>query len=120
MVAFWLLSVVVFAVIQPTAACDFLTSYIAALQEKGSAVDEAEIAALKKQYGLDAGPIEQYVRWFGKFLRGDMERSFEWNQPVAKLLKERLPYTIMLSLFTLVFNLCGCGSNRRLPNHTSV
>ncbi|MEZ4865026.1 MAG: ABC transporter permease [Caldilineaceae bacterium] len=101
-ITFWVLSIVVFIVIQLPPG-DFLTSYIQALQETGGVVDQAEIAALRQQYGLDAGPIEQYVRWFGKFLRGDMGRSFEWNQPVVALLQERLPYTILLSMLTLFF-----------------
>lgn len=101
-ITFWVLSIVVFIVIQLPPG-DFLTSYIQALQETGGVVDQAEIAALRQQYGLDAGPIEQYLRWFGKFLHGDMGRSFEWNQPVVVLLQERLPYTILLSMLTLFF-----------------
>ena len=101
-VTFLFLSVVVFIIIQLPPG-DFLTSYVARLEQEGSIIDEAEIEALKRDYGLEATPIEQYFRWFGRFVQGEMGRSFEWNQPVERLLKERLPYTILLSLITLFF-----------------
>ena len=101
-VTFLFLSIVVFIIIQLPPG-DFLTSYVARLEQEGDIIDEAEIEALKQEYGLDATPVEKYVRWFGRFLRGEMGRSFEWNQPVGKLLRERLPYTILLSLITLFF-----------------
>jgi peptide/nickel transport system permease protein len=100
---FWVLSVAVFIIIQLPPG-DFLTSQIAALQALGGTVDESQVAALRKYYDLDAPMTVQYFRWFGRFLRGDMGRSFEWQQkPVIELLKERLPYTVLLSLFTLLF-----------------
>ena len=100
-VTFWILTVVVFIIIQLPPG-DFLTSYISALEAQGALVNRADIDALRVRYGLDAGPVEQYVRWLGRFLQGDMGRSFEWNRPVLEMLQERLPYTILLSLITLL------------------
>ncbi len=98
---FWLLSVVVFAIIQLPPG-DYLTNYIAALEEQGDLVDPEHIEALRIRYGLNRSPVQQYLGWFTSFLRGDMGQSFEWGQPVVKLLTERLPYTVMLSLLTLL------------------
>jgi peptide/nickel transport system permease protein len=98
---FWVLSVVTFIIIQLPPG-DYLTTYIASLQAQGSVVDPSAIEALKIEYGLDAPPVEQYVRWFTKWMRGDMGQSFEWRQPVWVLLKERLPYQVLLSVLTLV------------------
>ena len=100
-VTFWILTVVVFAIIQLPPG-DFLTSYIAALEAQGALVNRADIDALRVQYGLDAGPVEQYLRWLGRFLQGDMGRSFEWKRPVIEMLAERLPYTVMISMMTLL------------------
>lgn len=97
-----LLSVVVFAIIQLPPG-DYLTTYIAAQQSQGNSLDEADIAALRRQYGLDGGFFEQYWKWITNFVQGDMGRSFEWNQPVTRLLEERLPLTIILSVSTLLF-----------------
>lgn len=32
-----------------------------------------------------------------------MGQSFDWNQPVINLVKERLPFTVLLSVFSLIF-----------------
>lgn len=98
---FWVLSIVVFIIIQLPPG-DYLTTYISSLQAQGSVVDPSAIESLKKEYGLDATPVEQYFRWFWKFLRGDMGQSFEWRRPVWSLLKERLPYQVLLALTTLI------------------
>ena len=45
-------SLIVFVIIQLPPG-DYLTSYINELQSQGEAVDEAKIAFLREQYGLD-------------------------------------------------------------------
>jgi peptide/nickel transport system permease protein len=97
-----LLSVVSFTIIQLPPG-DFLSSYIARLAETDSEVTEAELASLRMAYGLDLPMYQQYLKWFGGVLRGEFGLSFEYNQPVGKLVGERFLLTIVLSLFTLVF-----------------
>ena len=82
---------------------DYLTSYIVQLRESGNNVSKAEIAALEKQYGLNLPLYRRYLKWLGDMLRGDFGRSFEWNRPVGELLVERLPLTIIISSFSMVF-----------------
>jgi peptide/nickel transport system permease protein len=82
---------------------DYLTSYIMQLRESGADVSKAEIAALEKQYGLNLPLYRRYLKWLGDMLRGDFGRSFEWNRPVGELLVERLPLTIIISSFSMVF-----------------
>jgi len=53
------LSMVTFIIIQLPPG-DYLTSYIAQLQKSGQIVDKAQIASLKKQYGLDIPIYRQY------------------------------------------------------------
>ena len=99
----WMLSIVVFIIIQLPPG-DFLTSYIAAIQAQGTIGGSARRPRPARQYGLDGSVVEQYFKWFGNFIQGDMGRSFAWQwRPVTDLLRERLPFSIMLSLFTLVF-----------------
>jgi peptide/nickel transport system permease protein len=98
-----LLSVVVFLVIQLPPG-DFLTTYIASIQAQGTSVDPSQAEMLKREYGLDKSLPEQYGRWFFKFIQGDLGPSFQFQfRPVSELLAERLPYTILLSLMTLIF-----------------
>ena len=95
-------SIVAFALIQLPPG-DYLTTYIMQLKEQGQDVDQATIAALEKQYGLDRPLHQQYLLWMWNMLHGDFGRSFEWQRPVAGLLLERLPLTIALSIATLFF-----------------
>ena len=95
-------SVVAFIIIQLPPG-DYLTSYIITLRASGLTVDEAQIASLRKQYGLDLPMYGQYLFWMWKMLHGDLGRSFQWNRPVSDLIAERLPLTIIISLFTLIF-----------------
>jgi peptide/nickel transport system permease protein len=82
---------------------DYLTSYMARLRDtRGTDVDQAEIDALRTQYGLDQPIYVQYVKWISNMLQGDFGRSFAWNMPVATMLNERLGITIFTSLLTLV------------------
>jgi peptide/nickel transport system permease protein len=97
------ISIITFAIIQLPPG-DYLTSYIAALQETGETVDEAQVAALRKQYSLDQPAYVQYFRWMeGMIFRGDLGMSFEENRPVATLIGERLLLTVVISIATLIF-----------------
>jgi peptide/nickel transport system permease protein len=95
-------SVCAFAIIQLPPG-DFLTDYIAALQMRGTSVDQAEVEALRHQYGLDRPIYAQYLRWMSKIVRGDMGWSFSYRRPVSDLLQERLPMTILISVLSLLF-----------------
>ncbi len=83
---------------------DYIASYVANLEQiLGSAVDQATIDNIRAQYGVDQPFLVQYCKWMVGMLSGDFGRSFEWNQPVAKLIMDRMPATLFISLITLVF-----------------
>ena len=104
--SWWMLSVVVFIVIQLPPG-DYLTTYIAGQARTGTFLELEEIAALKAYYGLDRTPIEQYLFWAGRFVIGDLGRSFgstrSVEQPVIEVLAEVLPFTILLSSLAIMF-----------------
>lgn len=97
-----IISVISFILIQLPPG-DYLTSYIAQLEQGGELVDDAAIASLKKRYGLDQPIYIQYFMWIKGVLQGDFGRSFEWNVPVSKLIWGRLALTVTISLFSLIF-----------------
>ena len=97
-----LVSIVAFVIIQLPPG-DYLTSYIVQLESEGTTVSESEIMMLKRQYGLDKPMYMQYLKWVSKMLQGDFGMSFMWQRPAADLLAERIPLTVLVSLFTLVF-----------------
>jgi peptide/nickel transport system permease protein len=98
------LSVVVFVIIQLPPG-DYLTAYLTRLRLEGRTEDdEARIETLKRQYYLDLPMHQQYLKWVGGILRGNLGKSFYWDRPINDLLAERLPLTMTLSLSTLVFS----------------
>jgi len=97
-----IVSVAAFIIIQLPPG-DYLTSYITHLQQQGQILDEAQIASLRKQYGLDLPIYLQYFKWMWRMLHGDFGMSFLWKRPVTDLIAERLPLTVIISLFTLIF-----------------
>jgi peptide/nickel transport system permease protein len=97
----FIFSIIAFALIQAPPG-DFVTSYIAELSASGSAVDQAQIDALRTQYGLDQPMYVQYFKWVTNILQGDLGVSLDWNRPNSVLIKERLLLTLMLGAFTFV------------------
>lgn len=58
-----ILSVVMFVIIQLPPG-DYATAYIMQMKMRGAGdIDEEQIAAIRKQYGLDLPIHGQYVRW---------------------------------------------------------
>ena len=98
-----LVSVFAFIVIQLPPG-DFLTQYIARLENQlGASMDPAIIANLRASMGMDKSLVEKYFRWMGNMLRGDFGKSLEWNRPVFELIVDRLPTTMLLSGLTMIF-----------------
>lgn len=98
----FMLSMVVFVIIQLPPG-NYVTTYAERLQASGSSIDKATLEMLNRQYGFDLPMYRQYFKWFFNFLRFNLGRSFEWNKPVSVLLRDRLPITIMISTFSLIF-----------------
>ncbi len=69
----------------------------------GESATDADIAAIREQYGLDRPLPVQYLDWLGSALSGDLGRSVFFNAPVADLMMERLPVTLSLGALALVF-----------------
>ena len=98
----FLFSVIAFALIQAPPG-DFLTSYIAELAQGGSSIGQAQIEALRTQYGLDQPVTKQYFLWVGSLLKGDLGISLEWRRSNAELIGERLLLTLALTTASLIF-----------------
>ncbi|NLK07459.1 MAG: ABC transporter permease [Firmicutes bacterium] len=96
------ISIICFTLIQLPPG-DYLSSYIAKLAASGEGVDEAVIAGLRHQYGLDQPFHKKYFKWIWGVLHGNLGYSFEWNQPVSELVGERLALTLIVSTASLFF-----------------
>lgn len=70
-------------------------------------VTEAIRAHWRAQYGLDRPIGEQYVRYLASVARGDLGWSFSMQRPVADVLADALPNTLLLAGTALVFGFVG-------------
>jgi len=67
----------------------------------GPDADEAQIATLKAQLGLDQPLHTQYFEWIKGLMTGDLGQSIRFSKPVSELILDRLPVTISLAIMTL-------------------
>lgn len=95
-------SIAVFALVQAPPG-DFLTSYLSMLASSGSSVDQAQVDALRRQFGLDQPFYIQYLRWMQNLLRGDLGLSLEYQLPNLDLISDYLVPTVLLALLSFVF-----------------
>jgi peptide/nickel transport system permease protein len=66
-----------------------------------STLDQAKIAELRVQYGLDKPIIMQYFDWIGHAVQGDFGKSIFYQDKVSKLILERMPVTIYLGFMAI-------------------
>src|ERR1700758_282959 len=63
-------------------------------------LDPRIIEQLKVQYGFDKPPIERFLLMMREYLSFDFGRSYTHDRPVVELIKEKLPVSISLGLWT--------------------
>lgn len=73
---------------------------VAALGERAT---EAVCAAFNERFGLNEPIPIQFVSYLGQIVRGDLGDSIRQGRPVAEILVERLPVTLELTFFALLF-----------------
>ena len=65
-------------------------------------VDAARVEEIKKLYGFDKPAPERFLKMLGQFARFDLGKSFFHNKDVWQLIKEKLPVSISLGLWTFL------------------
>lgn len=95
------ISVLSFIIIQLPPG-NYVETYVRVLELRGNSLDENQIQALYVRYGLNRPVYMQYFVWMKGFLRGDMGHSFTYNRPIAEIIGERIPKTILISLLALL------------------
>ncbi len=63
-------------------------------------VDPQRIEQIKALYGFDKPAYERFFQMLGQFARFDLGRSFFQNKSVAELIRDKLPVSISLGLWT--------------------
>ena len=99
-------------------AVSLLTFFIASLLPGdlaytilGDQATPENVAALRKDMGLDQPVWIRYFSWLGNILQGDFGRSFRTGQTVLQAVTERLPVSIELMLLAEIMGLV----DRRSP-----
>src|SRR5260370_35655480 len=64
----------------------------------GPNASAADIAIIRKNYGLDRPLVAQFLEWAGHAAEGDLGRSFLCHVPGWGLLRDRSPVTLALGL----------------------
>ena len=72
------------------------------LQMLGEGEPAADIAATRHAYGLDVPLGQQYLHYWKGVLHGDLGPSLRFNQNVSKLIAQRYPYTLQLTVAALL------------------
>ncbi len=98
----FLVSVVGFIIINLPSGT-YVDYYIQNLQNQGTFTAQEQIDAITKRFGLDKPLYWQYGKWLFGFVQGDFGLSFEFNKEVKELIWERIGYTVVISLATLLF-----------------
>lgn len=70
---------------------------VAILTGGENVVDEAERAALIREYALDQPLAVQYARYLGAALTGDFGASYQYRQPVTEVIGEAVMPTLQLA-----------------------
>ncbi|MFG1955659.1 ABC transporter permease [Micromonospora sp. NPDC048830] len=71
----------------------------------GQDATQADIDAMRDQYGLNDPLWSQFVSWLGAFVQGDLGTSYATGKHVSSMIGGALPVTITLALAALIVSL---------------
>ena len=66
---------------------------------------QADLDAIRQQFGLDRPLVVQYWHFMKNLLRGDFGQSFYYRMPVFELYLSRLPNSLVLAVAAMAFSL---------------
>jgi peptide/nickel transport system permease protein len=87
-------------------------------QMLGEGASSTDVQAARHAYGLDVPVGRQYLNYWKGVLHGDLGRSFRYDQPVSRLIAQRYPQTLELTVASMLVALlisipAGVRSARR-------
>lgn len=82
---------------------DYLTVKILELEARGDTGARRTVEQWRERFGLDKPLSVQYWLWVSNFVKGDFGRSFEHERPVTELIGDRILFTVVVSVSTLLF-----------------
>lgn len=70
----------------------------------GEKATDVQCAAFKVRYGLNDSVPEQFIRYLGNVIQGDLGSSIRDKRPIDQIIAERLPMTMELTFFAILFS----------------
>jgi len=70
----------------------------------GIGAQEDTLAALRKELGLDKPAWERYFLWILGWFQGDLGNSYAYDEPVTKIILERLRVSLPLALIAITLS----------------
>lgn len=92
-----IISIIIFAVVKAMPG-DEITAYLG----PGARATEEMRANVRELLGLDKSLPEQYIRWVGRILTGDLGTSITLRKPVAQIISSYVWNTFLLNAVALV------------------
>ncbi|GII92427.1 ABC transporter permease [Sinosporangium siamense] len=65
------------------------------------------VEQIRENWGVDRPVLEQFTTWLGNLLQGDLGDSRSFHRPVAEVIAERLPWTLLATGCAIVLMLAG-------------
>src|SRR5687767_2593740 len=81
---------------------DFLSTLQAVQGASGGGMSNETAQLIRERYGLGEPFFQQYFKWIAGFPRGDFGFSFEWMTDVWSLIDDRIWYTVLLGLCSIL------------------
>ncbi len=91
----------------------------------GNRATDENVAQLRGVLGLDEPLPVQYVLYMKNLFQGDLGESYSYRQPVKSIVLERIPVTLLLSVFaailaliiTIPLSILAAYKQNRVPDH---
>ena len=96
------ISLIIFVIIQLPPG-DYFETLLNEIESRGTTISEAQLDAMRKQYGFDKPLWQQYIFWVWGLVQGDLGWSLEHMRPVSAIVGDRLWLSFILSFTTIVF-----------------
>lgn len=69
----------------------------------GTEATEEKVHALREEMGLNRPLPQRYGQWVKDFVTGDMGTSYYYQEPVGKLIEDKIPITVTMTAMSFLF-----------------
>lgn len=73
-----------------------------AVAKLGTQATPDKLNALRHEMGLDVPLMKRFAMWIAGVMHGDFGNSYSYSMPVTKLIADKLPVTVILTLYSFV------------------